>query len=343
MDINTGRILDANFNRAREAIRVMEDYSRFALNDKRLCGALKDMRHKLAEILRQYDITAIMITRDTPGDVGTTISTESEYNRATTGEVVIAAGKRLSEALRVLEEFGKTINENLAKGIERIRYQGYDIEKSIIHLIQANQRLGKVKLYVLITEAMCKKDWRQVISESARGGADCFQLREKEMEDGKLLERAREFVSICRECSAVSIINDRADIALASGADGIHVGQDDIDIASARKVVGPHRIVGISTHSMHQALDAAKLNPDYIAVGPMFSTQLKPEYGVAGTQLLTEVISHVSLPVVGIGGIDEAGARDVAAAGGKCVAVCSAIIGEDDPERAASNIRKAFE
>ncbi len=342
MNIQTARVIDANFNRAREALRVMEDFARFILDDIGLCQELKDFRHELSKCLNVHELENAIIARDTPGDVGTTATTEAEYHRASTEDVVIAAGKRLSEALRVLEEYSKTINKNLAGTIEQLRYRGYDVEKRIDHFIAAHRRFDKVSVYVLITEALCRKPWEEVIKSTAANGAQCFQLREKNMTDALLLARAKKFVRLCHECDALAIINDRADIAVASDADGVHVGQDDLGVTAARSVVGTRKIVGISTHSLQQARQAATMLPDYVAVGPMFATSLKPEYGIAGPKLLEEAIGEINIPLVAIGGIDAIGAATIRSAGGNCVSVCRAITNAGDPGGAAAAIASAM-
>ena len=339
MDANVARILDANFNRAREAMRVMEDHARFVLNDADLCEQLKVLRHDLGNAIQASAMVTAIFTRDTPGDVGTTIATRDEYERSTTVEVVQAAGKRLSEALRVLEEYGKTFSAEWAARIERLRYRGYEIEKRLAHVISARDRFGRIRLYVLVTESLCRRPWQEVIRSAAEGGADCFQLREKDGGDRELIERACAFCELCHDCEALCLINDRADIAVACGADGVHVGQGDIEVAVARRVVGAQRVVGISTHSLEQAQTAAAQCPDYIALGPMFSTPLKPEHEVVGPSTLAEVRKHTALPLVAIGGIDADNVSQITAGGGACVAVCSAIIAADDPAEAARGIR----
>jgi thiamine-phosphate pyrophosphorylase len=342
MDTSTARILDANFNRAREALRVMEDYARFVLNDAELCQELKVLRHDLGNVVQPLAASGAIVARDTPQDVGTRIAAEGEYDRAAGGDVVRAAGMRLSEALRVLEEYGKTEVSELGARIETLRYRGYDIEKRLAHVISARQRFGDVRLYVLVTESLCKRPWREVVEAAARGGATCFQLREKELPDRQLLDRACEFCELCHDLGTLCIINDRADVAVASGADGVHLGQRDLGVAAARKVVGVERIVGASTHSVAEAETAIAECPDYVAVGPMFATAVKPEYGVSGPALIGEVRKLTALPLVAIGGIEPGNVGTIVEAGGTAVAVCTAIIGADDVERAVKAIIQAL-
>ncbi|MGB0717467.1 MAG: thiamine phosphate synthase, partial [Phycisphaerae bacterium] len=175
-----------------------------------------------------------------------------------------------------------------------------------------------------------------------RGGATCLQLREKDLSDQELLERASEFVAICRAGGAISVINDRCDVAMASGADGVHVGQDDIAVTTVRRLVGPDMVIGVSTHNLEQARAAAQSGVDYVAIGPMYATSTKPRSFVAGIETLSNVRKNMSLPLVAIGGIDAARAGDVMQAGADCLCVCTAVTAHDDPESQARAFSQHF-
>src|SRR3954470_3038929 len=156
------RLLDANFNRAREALRVIEDYARFVLDDQPTCGALKQLRHDLRSVTARYAASAIL-HRDTPGDVGTDRKTDAELTRSSESHVVIAAGKRLGEALRAIEEYLKLIDLADASSIEKLRYRFYDLEHQLAFLLRASGEdacvFATIRLYVLITESACKRPW----------------------------------------------------------------------------------------------------------------------------------------------------------------------------------------
>ncbi|MFQ5492417.1 MAG: thiamine phosphate synthase, partial [Phycisphaerae bacterium] len=155
MDVNAdiARVLDANFNRAREAVRVLEEYARLVLNDAGVAEQAKRLRHDLASAFAEHGLAEVVRARDIAGDVGTELETDAEYRRASSAEVVLAAGKRLGEALRVLEEYGKTHSEPLARSIERLRYEGYELERRLAVRLHARQRFGGVRLYVIVTES----------------------------------------------------------------------------------------------------------------------------------------------------------------------------------------------
>jgi thiamine-phosphate pyrophosphorylase len=338
------RLLDANLNRAREAVRVMEDHARFVLNDAGRSSACKDVRHRLEQAIPASLRPALLRSRNTPQDVGTEVTTAGEYERTDAAAVARAAGKRLSEALRTIEEYAKTIDPAWAAAVERQRYEGYELERQLEVAIGARTRFASVRLYVLITASLCTGRWQDVAAAALEGGADALQLREKDLADREMMHRAREFVAICRAQGGLSIINDRPDIAAATGADGVHLGQDDLAVADARKVLPPRTILGVSTHTIEQARVASGEAPDYLAVGPMFDSPTKPQTHIAGPTTLAAVHDSTGLPLVAIGGITvERVAEVLAAAPEACLCVCGAIVGSEDVVGATRRLRTAID
>lgn len=195
-----------------------------------------------------------------------------------------------------------------------------------------------VRLYVLLTESLCRGDWYQTAEAALAGGAGAIQLREKQLTDVELLDRARRVCGLCEQHEALLIVNDRPDIALAAGAHGVHLGLDDLPVSEARRILGDERIIGVSTHTVEQAKAALADMPDYVAVGPMFASHTKPQDHIAGPETLSAVRSLTSLPLVAIGGITPENAAQCAPA--DTLAVCSAVIGADD---VASATRKLME
>ena len=326
------RILDANANRAREALRVAEDAARFALDRADLSEALKRLRHDLRTALGTLDARRLLAARDTAGDVGTAITTDAERRRDGIPDVARAALKRLSEALRVLEESGKVVDASVAAAVEQLRYRAYDLEKRFEEAVCPSARLAAGGVCVLLTESLCRRPWQEVLRATLAGGATCIQIREKAMPDGALVARARAVVRTAHEAGALAIVNDRPDLAVLAAADGVHVGQDDLAPHDARRIVGPGRIVGISTHSLQQALAAAEAGADTIGCGPMFQSDTKPQEVIPGPALLAEVTRRVGLPVMAIGGITAARAPEVVAAGAAWLAVSAVVCGAQDPE-----------
>jgi thiamine-phosphate pyrophosphorylase len=333
------RVLDANANRAREALRVIEDFVRFVLNNDELSAKLKELRHELATATGSWVGDAILF-RDTPGDVGTTHKTAAEMSRETTADVVIAAGKRLGEALRTIEEFAKTFSTSDSAKVEAIRYRFYDIEQGIVRTLRPAGIFEKVRLCVLITENSCKRPWIEVAEAAIAGGADCLQLREKNIEGGELLRRAIQFVSLCRGGGVISIINDRPDIAVLSGADGVHVGQEDLPAIEVRKIVGREKIIGVSTHRIEDARQAVLDGADYIGVGPVFRSSTKPREILPGLDYAREIAEKIRIPAVAIAGITGENVHEVLRTGLRRVAVTAAITGCDDVTSAAQRIKR---
>jgi thiamine-phosphate pyrophosphorylase len=332
------RLVDANANRAREALRVWEDYARFVLDDQELSLAVKAIRHDLSAALQALAPDAIL-WRDTPGDVGRENKVAHEGTRAGVAEVVTAAGKRLTEALRTIEEYGKIGNSAVAANIEAARYAAYDLELRLARTLRPAGAFSKVKLYVLLTESVCKIPWLDAARAAIAGGADCIQLREKNLDGGEFLTRAKLLAAECRARGVLCIINDRPDIAVLSGADGVHVGQTDLPCVEARRIVGGDRIVGVSTHNLEQARQAVRDGADYVGIGPVFRSTTKPRDFVAGLETARQVAAGIKIPAVAIAGINHQNVDEVLAAGIKAVAVSAAVLACDDVAAATRSLK----
>lgn len=337
------RILDANFNRAREALRVIEDYARFVQDDPASCELVKNLRHDLVGCMRRLPGDALLSARNTPGDVGTNIFTASEQCRADARDVCIAACKRLPEAFRAIEEYGKTVDARFAAEIEALRYRGYELEQRMLMRGGRSARFARTRLYVLVTEALCRRGWLETTEAAIAGGADCIQLREKQIDDGELLVRARQLAELCRGRDVLFIVNDRPDIARLAEADGVHLGQTDMSILDARRILGPDRLIGISTHDRQQFAAALTEGPDYIAVGPMFDSATKPQAHVPGPELLAHATRQTDVPIAPIGGITAENAGILREVGARRLCVCSAVISAEDVTAAARAFAPAEE
>jgi thiamine-phosphate pyrophosphorylase len=338
------RVLDANFNRAREAARVLEDAARFLLDDALLTQAAKDLRHRLWSEVRSLPVAGdLSLGRDTPADVGTAMTAAAEQERAGSTDVVDAAFGRFSEAIRALEEYSKLLDPAVAGRLKQIRYDGYTLHTRLMRRLRPKVGVSRLRLCVLITAALCRGDWMAVAEAALAGGADCLQLREKSLQDAELLKRARAVAGLCRRYDALFIVNDRADIAVLAGADGVHVGQDDLPIGPVRRIVGPDLIVGKSTRTLEEAVAAATGGPDYIGVGPIFPSLTKPQEHVAGLETLRQVAAQVKIPLVAIGGITPENASDVLAAGACGIAVCQAVIAQPDVKAAAARLKAVLQ
>jgi len=340
MDATTLRIIDANLNRATEGLRLLEEHARLAISDETLTAQVKGLRHALADVGKAFGRDALLTARDIQHDVGTMLSTDAERTRTSTADVAGAAAKRAAESLRCIEEYGKIINREAAARAEQLRYKVYAIEQSILIAGPRRSKLNAARLHVIITEALCDGSWLTVCEQAIAGGADVLQLREKAIDDRELLDRAGKLRALTRDRDVLLIINDRADIARLVDADGVHVGQHDLSVSEARQIAGPHLLVGASTHSIAEAHDMLQQRPDYIAVGPMFSSRTKPDVAVQGPPLLENVTALADLPVVAIGGITQDNVTSLKAHRSFQIAVCQAVIRTRDTTDATRDLKQ---
>jgi thiamine-phosphate pyrophosphorylase len=192
---------------------------------------------------------------------------------------------------------------------------------------------------------VCGEQTDAFLRHALTGGVDIVQLRLKDAgDDDAILATARRYAAVCREHGVPLILNDRPDLVHAAGAAGVHVGQDDVPVAEARALVGPDRIVGLSTHSPAQIdAAAAQAEVDYIGVGPVHATPTKPGRPAVGLDLVRYAAAHAATPFFAIGGIDAGNLADVWAAGATRIAVVRAITDAPDPEAAARALRSGSE
>ena len=184
----------------------------------------------------------------------------------------------------------------------------------------------------------------EIARQALQQGIRTFQLRVKTSETGVFYDLASTLAPVIQAAGGLFIVNDRCDVALAVGADGVHLGQEDLPVAEARALLGPRMLIGISTHNLVQALEAEALGADYLGFGPIFPTPTKshPE-PVVGIERLREVRARVRLPIVAIGGITAANIRMVADAGADAPAVLSAVLAAPDPTRAIAELMMALQ
>ena len=176
------------------------------------------------------------------------------------------------------------------------------------------------------------------------GGADTIQFRQKGGSTRQMIEAAGRMGRICNDAGVLFVVNDRIDIAIASKADGVHLGQDDFPIPLARELLGSEKIIGGSVGTLEEARRCLSEGADYVGFGPVFPTSSKDDAGpVSGIEALKKIVSAVSLPVIAIGGIDEKNAPDVIRAGARGIAVISAVCCQADPEKAARALSGALQ
>lgn len=340
----TYRIIDANINRASEALRVLEDWSRFIRNDKKISEKLKTARHQVNQTFSGF--SNFILTRESVLDVGRDI--ESTSVRTSLKDVLRANCKRLEESLRVLSEYGQILKVDV-KTLDSLRYEIYTIEKEFIKN-EKIMRLSNACLYLVAgrdapPERLYHDDktFLSIIEKSIEGGIDIIQLREKNENENKIIELAKQIKKIIKNTNVLFIINDRIDIALACDADGVHLGQDDLPIQEARKITPDGFLIGLSTHSIEQGMRALTYDVDYLGVGPVFQTPTKPHYKPAGLEYVGWASNNIDkIPFFAIGGIDEANIGKVMDAGAKKVAVVRAIMNAKDPLKTTKSLKNVL-
>jgi thiamine-phosphate pyrophosphorylase len=359
------RIIDAAANRAREGLRVAEDFVRFVLDDRHLTEQCKHLRHDLASLLGQIPGEQLLAARETQADVGTALATPSEKHRSDATEVLLANFARLQESLRSLEEFGKLVDPVWAAEIKQLRYRSYTLHRAVEITRTSIKRLANARLYVLIDGRTTLDDFRQLAQALIAAGVHVIQLRDKKLDDRQLVERGRllreltlgdcpNFPGDCPDFrtnengtvpfvarqrhNTLFIMNDRPDMAAVCHADGVHLGQEDLSVKDARAIVGADALIGVSTHTIEQARQAVLDGANYIGVGPTFPSDTKQFGKSPGLEFLRAVAAEIRLPAFAIGGITPTNLPQVLATGITRAAVGGAIAFTRDPMAVIFNL-----
>ena len=341
----TRRIIDANLDRIGEGLRLLEDLARFLLNDAILTQQLKTMRHGLATgglSLNQQLLQA----RNAAGDIGINIEAPEQVKERELPEVVVANARRVQQSLRVIEELAKMPGIKLdSEKFKKARFKLYTIERELLSKLLRKDKAKRISgLHVIIdTQAIKGRRHLEVANQVIRGGAKVVQLRDKITSKRELLPIAQQLKNLCAEHNVLFIVNDHLDLALAADADGLHLGQDDLPLAVARRLLPIDKLLGCSVTSADQAAAAETEGADYIAAGAIYPTSSKEAVEVIGLEGLRLIKKKVKLPLVAIGGITQANAAEVVAAGADSVAVISAILQARSPEEAARQIAARLE
>jgi thiamine-phosphate pyrophosphorylase len=317
------RILDANLDRSREGLRIIEEWCRFGLDDGNLAQECKNLRQELAV----WHTPELRAARNTPGDVGTSLTHEGEEQRQSIEQLLIANFSRVQEALRVLEEYSKLVTGGMSSSCKQFRYRVYTLESQLVSY-RSRQILASARLYLV---TMPVPDLLGSVEKALQGGLTLVQYRDKTSDDAVRLEQAQQLCQLCHNYGALFIINDRVDLALAAGADGVHLGQNDISIALARQILGSQKIVGRSTTNATEMAKALAEGADYIGVGPVYETPTKAGKSAAGLEYVRYAAEHATVPWFAIGGIDQNNILDVIQNGGRSIAVVRAIMMAEQP------------
>jgi thiamine-phosphate pyrophosphorylase len=336
------RILDANVNRAREALRVIEDGARFLLEDPGAAREAKALRHRVAAIGARLG-AGRLAARDAATDVGREPRGGPKRPYRTAAEALASNFARLTEALRSVEEWGRLGDAALSREAGAARFAAYVLESRLLAAADPRGLLRRARLYVLLMRDLAAGPLERVAREALEGGADVLQLREKGLPDKDLLVLAGRLARLAHRHGALFLLNDRADLAAASGADGVHLGAEDLTIPAARRILGPAAVIGATSHALREARAALAAGADYVSVGPVFPTATKPSLAPAGLRYVRQAALALDAPFFAIGGITAERVRSVVRAGARRIAVCGAVIAATDPRRAARRMKKELQ
>ncbi len=334
------RLIDAVGNRLEEALRVIEDQLRFRYRLHAAPRAWRELRHEASQLRRAWGgDRSLGLHRDVAHDPGNPQVTTASLGHTDARSVLQANLARAREAIRSLEEEFRVHDPAVGRSLERLRYRIYAEESAALGILERGDRLRDARLYVLVTSALANGTAEEVTSAAVDGGAQIIQLREKSMPGRELLALAERCRAITAAAGALLIINDDVTIATLCGADGVHLGQEDILPVAARRVLGPQAIIGLSTHAPREATRAAIEGADYIGVGPIFPTDTKKHRAEVGLSYISQAAEATDLPGFAIGNVCRETIDAVLAAGARRIAICTGVIAQDDVRAATQFYR----
>ena len=335
-DSRISQIIDANLDRAREGLRVLEDWARFGLGKEDIVIRIKNFR----QILGKNHLEIYKISRNHIEDQCKGLTHVEQTNRKSPSQIISSNSARVQEALRVIEEFARNHNNKLSKVASEIRYEIYSLEIELLNFLNRERSESIIienNLY-LITDN--RENLLEIVEKILLGGVRIIQHRFKDGKDKDNLNKAIELNILCKKYNSLFIVNDRVDIALASNADGVHLGQDDIDIKTARKLLGSSKIIGVSANNSTDITNAVKHGCDYIGVGPVFQTFTKINKEPLGVEKIKALTKNINIPWFAIGGINKENISSLKNHGISKVALVSGLLNSDDPKEEAIIILK---
>jgi thiamine-phosphate pyrophosphorylase len=334
------QIIEANLNRLREGVRVVEDALRYSPTTQAGLKQAKELRHRIGKMEDELRKSLnLLAERDVVKDAGAKLTTAAEKARGSVKDVMSANFKRAQEAARSLEEYLKVAGAKRAsEAYKAFRFDIYRIETAVEKTLAAaaaevsarrrpsvKEALAKLPFYMIVDESMfAVQKPAAIIAQGLEAGVKVFQLRVKTWSATKYVKVASSLVKLTREAGALLIVNDRVDVALAAGADGVHVGPDDVPVKLLRMLM-PGGIVGGSARTAARARALTRDGADYLGVGSIFPTGTKGDAKVVGLAGLRRVRAATDLPIVAIGGITPANARQALDAGADAVTAISAL------------------
>ena len=335
-DLRVFQIIDANLDRAREGLRVLEDWARFGLGGNDFVAKIKNYR----QILGKNHLEVYKQSRNYIEDQFKGLTHQEQNNRKNPEQIICSNAGRVQEALRVIEEFSRLHNHKLSKIASEIRYEIYSLEIDLLNLSNRKsleEILKENDLYVITDQ---KENLLKIIEDILISGVKIIQHRFKKGTDKDNLEEAIQIKNLCKKYNSLFIINDRVDIALASDADGIHLGQDDLDLKTARKLLGYSKIIGISANNKIDISTAIKGGCNYIGIGPIFETVTKKGKKPMGIEKIKTLTKDLNIPWFAIGGVTKNNISYLKRNGFKKVALVSQLMNSEDPKEDAIMILK---
>ena len=300
-DLRIAQIIDANLDRAREGLRVLEDWARFGLGREDFVKRFKDFR----QILGKNHLNYYKQARNSQQDVCEGLSHPEQFKRLTIESIISSNSARVQEALRVIEEFTRNRHDELASSASKIRYETYQLERELLLaniLRLRKQKLIDNNLYFITTNSNNVTERVQIMLSC---GVKIIQYRFKGGSDLENINAATKLKKLCKEYDALFIVNDRLDIALASDADGLHLGQEDLKIEHARRLLGPSKIIGLSANSETEITKAIREGSDYLGIGPVFQSTTKKSKSPLGIERVKSLTKKITVPWFAIGGINS--------------------------------------
>jgi thiamine-phosphate pyrophosphorylase len=320
------KIIDVNFNRTREGLRVIEDAIRFIYMDEKKLKEIREIRHLFSKkTLGFFKQILLKVSREVEKDKGRNFI---ETEKSDLNKLIEKNFLRVEESLRVLEEYSKVLNQDASYFFHNLRFKIYEIEKKII--CKLARKVIKIPcVYIILNLKEEEKKFLKFAENVVKAQPDIIQLRYKGNNTKFFLKIAKELKKFLSD-EIIYLINDRIDVALLCESDGVHIGKNDFDIDDAR-ILLPEKIIGVSTESLNDIKNLKGKDIDYIAIGSIFKSQTKPEKKVIGIEIIKEAKKYISIPLIGIGGINIENASKVIENGADGIAVISVVENSKNP------------
>jgi thiamine-phosphate pyrophosphorylase len=323
-------------NRLDESLKFIEDVVRFNLENKTLLKKVRGLRAVFLQVKRRLREQHIVTFRNSRQDLGREADFDTGQRRSDE-DLIVANLTRAKESARTLEEITKQERSTLSRLCKRLRFGLYDIESSIMDILD---RSFDPRIHIILDEQyLLGKNIRTLVRMLEAQGATMFQLRIRTLPDRRFCRYGETIKQVLKKKSTKFIVNDRIDIALACNADGVHLGQDDMPVRTARRILGSGMIIGASARTVMQARVAERQGADYLGVGSLFPTRTKTDARSTSMRSLRAICKQTNIPVIGVGGITDKNYRSVLRAGAAGIAVASYVL-KGDARRAIRSLTK---